>query len=45
VLKEAGEDITDTESWKYNPAVLKNIIYVDVKDLDTIHTYLTSTTT
>ena len=45
VLKEAGEDITDAESWKYNPAVLKNIIYVDVKDLDTIHTYLTSTTT
>lgn len=45
VLKEAGTDITDEKSWEYNPAVLKNIVYVDVKDLDTIHTYLTSTTT
>lgn len=45
ILKESGTDIKDKESWDYNPAILKNMVYVDVKDLDTIHTYLTSTTT
>ena len=44
VLKE-NVKWTEEESLKYNPYVLKNVIYVDVKDLDTINIYMTNTQT
>lgn len=44
ILKE-NVKWTEEESLKYNPYYLKNIIYVDVKDLDTIYMYLTNTQT
>lgn len=43
ILKENNEDIQDKNSWKYNPAVLKNMVYVDAKDIGTVHIYMTST--
>ncbi len=45
ILKENKEDVQDENSWKYNPAVLKNMIYVDAKDIGTVHIYMTSTKT
>ena len=33
------------DSWNYNPAIFKNMVYVNAEDLDTIHIYLTSTYT
>lgn len=36
---------TDDESLKNNPYILKNVVYVDVKDIDTFHMYLTNTST
>lgn len=35
----------DSDDWEYNPAILKSMVYVDAKDLDTVHVYLTSTQT
>jgi hypothetical protein len=38
-------DKKDSVSWNYNPAIFKNMVYVNAEDLDTIHIYLTSTYT
>lgn len=40
VLKGSANEL---ESIKYNPYVLKNVINADVKDIDTVHMYLTNT--
>ena len=45
ILKENKENIQDENSWKYNPAVLKNMVYIDAKDIWTVHIYMTSTKT
>ena len=48
VLGESYKDDIDEKnsvSWNYNPAIFKNMVYVNAEDLDTIHIYLTSTYT
>ena len=44
ILKENTWDTTD-ENLKYNPYLLKSVVYLDVKDLDTFHTYFTNVDT
>jgi len=48
VLGESYKDDIDKKNsvgWNYNPAIFKNMVYVNAEDLDTIHIYLTSTYT
>lgn len=44
ILKENSSWTTD-ENIKYNPYVLKDVVYIDVKDIDTMHIYMTNTRT
>ncbi len=42
VLKQNTSDTSD-QNLEHNPYVLKSVVYLDVKDIDTLSTYLTNT--